>query len=49
MVALYVLVDEVVKALVAASQEEVNYGTRQLAKQQLLKIDAEAAKAAGIK
>ncbi|MBT6495459.1 MAG: hypothetical protein HOL01_12985, partial [Planctomycetaceae bacterium] len=41
--------EEVVKALVAASQEEVNYGTRQLAKQQLLKIDAEAAKAAGIK
>ena len=39
----------VVKALVATSAEEVNYGTRQLARQQLKQIDPEAAKAAGIK
>lgn len=39
----------VVKALVATSAEEVNYGTRQLARQQLKLIDPEAAKAAGIK
>jgi HEAT repeat protein len=41
--------EEVVKALVAASREEVNYGTRQLARQKLKAIDPAAAKAADIK
>ena len=38
-----------VKALIEASKEETNYGVRQLARQQLLKIDRKAAEAAGIK
>ena len=38
-----------VKALIEASSEETNYGVRQLARQQLRKIDLEAAEAAGIK
>ena len=41
--------DAVVAALIEASKEEQNYGVRQLARQYVLKIDAEAAKAAGIK
>lgn len=41
--------DAVVKALVEASKEETNYGVRQLARQQLKKIDPDAAKAADIK
>jgi len=40
--------DEVVKTLIEASGEDVNYQVRQLARQQLRKVDAEAAKAAGI-
>ncbi len=41
--------DDVVKILINASGEKTNYGVRQLARSQLLKIDAKAAKAAGIK
>ncbi len=41
--------DEVVKALIAGSQEEQNYGVRQLARQFLKQIDPEAAKAAGVR
>jgi len=40
--------DEVVKTLVEASAEDVYYGVRQLAREQLRKVDAEAADAAGI-
>ena len=41
--------EAVVKALIEASDEKINYGVRQLARQHLRKIDPEAAKAAGIK
>lgn len=40
--------DAVVKGLIAASQDEVNYGVRSLAERQLRQIDPEAAKKAGI-
>jgi HEAT repeat protein len=40
--------DEVVKTLIEASAEDVYYGVRQLAREQLRKVDAEAADAAGI-
>lgn len=41
--------DAVVKALIEASQEDANYGVRQLARQMLRQVDAEAADAAGIR
>jgi HEAT repeat protein len=41
--------DAVVKALIAAANDKGNYGVSQLARQQLLKIDAQAAAAAGIR
>ncbi len=40
--------DEVVKTLIEASAEDVYYGVRQLAREQLRKVDADAADAAGI-
>ena len=40
--------DEVVKTLIEASAEDVYYGVRQLAREQLRKVDPEAADAAGI-
>ena len=40
--------DEVVKTLIEASAEDVNYQVRQVAREQLRKIDPEAADAAGI-
>ena len=40
--------DAVVKALIEATKEDQNYGVRQLARQKLKQIDAEAARAAGI-
>ena len=40
--------DEVVKTLIEASAEDVDYQVRQLARQQLRKVDPEAADAAGI-
>jgi len=39
--------DEVVKTLIQASAEDVNYQVRQIARQQLRKVDPEAADAAG--
>ncbi len=41
--------DAVVQALIEASGDKTNYGVKQLARQFVLKIDGEAAKAAGIK
>ncbi|MEO2030055.1 MAG: HEAT repeat domain-containing protein [Fuerstiella sp.] len=41
--------DVVVEALIAASREEVRYGVRHLARQEVLRIDRTAAEAAGIK
>ncbi len=41
--------DVVVGALIAASGEEVKYGVRHLARQEVLRIDRSAAEAAGIK
>lgn len=41
--------DQVVKALIEASQEKANYGVSSLAKQFIREIDPEAAKTAGIK
>ena len=41
--------DAVVKILIEAADEKVNYGVRQLAKEQVRKIDSAAAKAAGVK
>ena len=40
--------DEVVKTLIEASAEDVNYQVRQVAREQLRKIDPKAAAAAGI-
>ncbi len=40
--------DEVIKTLIEASAEDVNYQVRQLAREQLRKVDPEAADAAGI-
>lgn len=40
--------DEVVKTLIEASAEDVNYQVRQVAREQLRKIDPKAAEAAGI-
>ena len=40
--------DEVVKTLIEARAEDVNYQVRQVAREQLRKIDPEAADAAGI-
>ncbi|MCH9653227.1 MAG: HEAT repeat domain-containing protein [Planctomycetes bacterium] len=41
--------DEVVKALIAASKEKLNYGVSSLAKQLVREIDLKAAEASGIK
>jgi len=41
--------DEVVQGLIKASQDKGNYGVSSLAKQQLRKIDPEAAEAAGLR
>jgi HEAT repeat protein len=41
--------DDVVKALIEASHEDANYGVKQLARQMLRQVDADAADAAGIR